>query len=161
MTTESPIEEDFRQAFVAMARATEIQGMSADEMKRRSLNEPGEIFIAPQVWVGKYRADFLVMATRKGWTRPTTVCVECDGKAFHSSSEQRRRDGVRDYFFACSDIHTIRFTGSRLWSDPFGCARDVLAELDVEKPTQRPIIDVIEDLIGANAIRNAARERDE
>lgn len=59
------------------------------------------------------------------------------------------------------DIHTMRFTGSRLWSDPFGCARDVLAELDVEKPTQRPILDVIDDLIGANAIRNAARERDE
>jgi hypothetical protein len=53
--------------------------------------------------------------------------IELDGRAFHSSDEQRARDEKRDIALAKLGWHTQRLGHFRLHNDVAGCRRDVLA----------------------------------
>ncbi len=57
------------------------------------------------------------------------VAVEMDGRAFHSSDEQRERDIRRDAALATTGWLTLRYSHRRLHRDPAGCRRDTLAVL--------------------------------
>ncbi len=148
-TTESPIEDDFLQAFLSLSRGTVLVGASVRDLVDRAEAHPGSVFVGSQVQVGKYRADFIVTGAPVGWNKTEVICVECDGKEFHSGREAIERDRRRDYHFACRGIHTMRFSGSRLWSDPFGCARDVFSELGIKDGDQEPrtLVDILDTII--------------
>ena len=79
-------------------------------------------FVQCQAPVGKYRADILI--TVKAYTRTPKIwpplaefkmAVECDGKDFHTSPEQKAHDKERDDYFKSQGIKTVRFTGSEIY----------------------------------------------
>ena len=87
---------------------------------------------------GVGRVDFLIHAYADwprepgmgspGWRH---LIVECDGHDFHErTKEQAAKDRSRDRASAMLSIDVFRFTGSELWRDPWGCARQVIAWAD-------------------------------
>lgn len=73
-----------------------------------------------------YRADLLA---RFGYIPTKTIInilVECDGHDFHEKTkEQAARDKKRDRSFAREGLTVLRFTGSEIFNNPEGCAREV------------------------------------
>jgi very-short-patch-repair endonuclease len=91
------------------------------------------VVINPQyeITVGdkRYRADFMIGCLIKG--TPYSVIVECDGHAFHEKTKkQAARDKARDRALQSSGSYVLRFTGSEIWNDPFGCARQVFETIE-------------------------------
>ena len=75
-----------------------------------------------QAKVGKYRVDFLCDAGR------IKFAVECDGHDFHEKTrKQAARDRARDRFLAIEGIHTLRFTGSEIYSQTDQCMNEIQA----------------------------------
>lgn len=67
------------------------------------------VVIAPQFTIARYRLDFLVSV--KIGKRQTLYAIECDGRDYHSSIEQREADGLRDAYLAGLGIVTLRYSG--------------------------------------------------
>lgn len=54
------------------------------------------------------------------------IVVECDGHDYHErTKEQAARDKARDRAMQRLGYTVIRFTGSEIWRDPVGCAKEV------------------------------------
>lgn len=82
--------------------------------------------MAPQVQIGKYRADFVIVH-RFGTADYSTVVIECDGHKFHEKTqEQAERDKRRDREMQMMGFRVFRFTGTEIARDPFKAARSVL-----------------------------------
>lgn len=85
------------------------------------------LLIRAQAVLDGRRADFLLHSppvTGATWRR---LIVECDGHDYHErTKKQAARDRRRDRVAALDGYDSFRFTGSELWSDPFGCADHVL-----------------------------------
>lgn len=86
------------------------------------------LIVRPQATIGARRADFLVHAfdhrRTRSWRR---LIVECDGHDFHERTKvQARRDRSRDRLALMDGYDCFRFTGSEIWSDPWGCAGEIL-----------------------------------
>lgn len=79
--------------------------------------------IQPQRPIGKYRADIYIEMDGK------KIVVECDGKEYHSSKEQRERDSVRDSYMRGIGIDVIRFTGAQISRNIEQCVIRVVEEL--------------------------------
>ena len=78
--------------------------------------------ILSQVQIEKYRVDFVVSL------KPLRqkIVVECDGHDFHErTKEQAARDRSRDRSLTEDGYRVVRFTGSEIWRDPWGCAQEV------------------------------------
>jgi very-short-patch-repair endonuclease len=96
--------------------------------------------IEPQKQIGKYRADFAIssagneeMETGLGETPMAHVrlIVEADGHDFHErTKEQAQRDKQRDRELQRLGWKVIRFTGSEIWKDAAGCAREVMGQIE-------------------------------
>lgn len=87
-------------------------------------------FIDAQVEVGQYRADIVVCRWEhhrpEGWLKTPYVVVECDGHDFHErTKEQAQHDKMRDRLMQQAGYCTMRFTGSEVWRDAWGCAEQV------------------------------------
>ncbi|MBC8492277.1 MAG: DUF559 domain-containing protein [Chloroflexi bacterium] len=54
--------------------------------------------------------------------------VECDGRDYHNQHKAIERDKWRDRIFAARGMQVMRFTGSEIFRNAIGCARQV-AEL--------------------------------
>ena len=53
--------------------------------------------------------------------------MECDGHDFHERTKaQAAHDKTRDRALQARGLKVLRYTGSEIWADPFGCALDVL-----------------------------------
>ena len=128
--TESPIEEDFLSALVAVcpkgvlvpSQTTHFQlhNMALDDEKLEY------VFVVPQMRLDQYRADF-VLAAYFTPMQPKFLCVECDGRNFHvATNDQVRRDHARDTYFERSNIPVKRYSGSQIKRDPFACAREAI-----------------------------------
>lgn len=82
-----------------------------------------------QVDLEPFRADF-VLASNFGPdvdTMPWVIAVELDGHEFHERTKhQARRDRSRDRFMTAHDIKVLRFTGSEVWHDAYGCALEAM-----------------------------------
>lgn len=94
------------------------------------------IVMRPQAQVGEWRVDFLIHAF--AWKRDGTpdrwrkLIVECDGHDFHErTKEQAAKDRGRDRLVQMDGIEIFRFTGSELWRDPWGCAKQVYDWIDL------------------------------
>lgn len=93
-----------------------------------------DIVAGPRGEEVKWRCDFLFhsrgLLYRGGgapvvWRR---LIVECDGHEFHErTKEQAARDRSRDRAATLSNYDILRFTGSQIWNDPWGCAGEVAA----------------------------------
>lgn len=91
-----------------------------------------DIYVEQQVELGGWRVDFVIhrynwamKAEDRGWLH---LIVECDGHDFHERTKvQAARDRSRDRAAAIEGLTVLRFTGSELWNDPFGCAGQVLS----------------------------------
>lgn len=87
------------------------------------------LLVLPQAQIAGWRVDFLICATRDagdGKSSWRKVIVECDGHDFHErTKEQAAKDRSRDREAQMQGFHILRFTGSELWRDPWGCAEKV------------------------------------
>lgn len=130
--TESPIEDDFLDALMRVTARPVL--LSSEETHHDVFKlavadvHSKRVFIAPQAKVENYRADFLLGAFFSP-CYPKLVCVECDGKAYHSLPHQKRRDMQRDNYMRGKLITTLRFSGSRIRKDSFACAWEALEEV--------------------------------
>lgn len=79
--------------------------------------------VFPQVEIGPYRVDFLVLHNGGG------IVVECDGHEFHEKTkEQAAKDKARDRALQEFGFKVYHFTGSEIWRDAVKCAREVLSQ---------------------------------
>ena len=69
--------------------------------------------VKTQYEVGPYRLDFAFPDVK--------LCVEADGKDFHSAPDDISRDQRRTKYLAELGWTVIRFTGSRINKDLYGC----------------------------------------
>lgn len=95
-------------------------------------NNKDSLIVESQVQIENWRVDFLVWYfdwnRNKGGERWRAVIVECDGHDFHErTKKQAARDRQRDRESQLNGIPVLRFTGSELWNDPWGCALEVIA----------------------------------
>lgn len=90
-----------------------------DALKRR-----GE-YPQCQVGCGKYRIDIALVRYR--------LAIECDGKAYHSSKQQKAHDRRKNAFLKRHGWKVLRFTGS----DINGKLDKVLDRIDKEKELRK------------------------
>jgi very-short-patch-repair endonuclease len=86
--------------------------------------DAGEILVIPQVSFDPYRLDFAVTATKQigpDHTQTATVAVECDGRGFHDTL----KDTKRDLFMYGRGIITVRASGLDIYREPADVARRV------------------------------------
>lgn len=97
------------------------------ELTYESLADNGNYVVYPQytVQVGTetYRIDFFIGAIYQGIDY--RIAIECDGHEFHErTKEQVERDNKRARKLQQSGFIVIRFSGSEILKDPYGCARE-------------------------------------
>jgi len=61
------------------------------------------------------------------------VAIECDGKDYHSSVDQRNRDNNRDAFLHSEGWVVQRFTGNQIYNDVDACVQKVLGIIAAQK----------------------------
>lgn len=88
------------------------------------------LIVRPQAQLSGWRVDFLIHAYDfarlggpKGWRK---LIVECDGHDYHErTKEQAAKDRSRDRQVQLNDYSVLRFTGSEIYKDAWGCAEQV------------------------------------
>lgn len=120
---ESPIERLFLLAFYLVGG--DEGGVIFDD-------PPGKMdmwfFVKPQEQLGPYRADFVIGLVE--YPSAQRVVVECDGHDYHErTKEQASHDRKRDRAMQSAGYKVFRFTGSDIYRDAIGCAREVVKEL--------------------------------
>lgn len=96
---------------------------------QHNIDQP-TLIIRPQAQLEGWRVDFLIHAydfARKGgpqgWRK---LIVECDGHDYHErTKEQAAKDRSRDREVQLRDYSVLRFTGSEIYKDAWGCAEQV------------------------------------
>ena len=88
--------------------------------------EEAGLRIVPQYKLSRYRYDFAIV--HPGLDR-VLMLVECDGKAFHSTPEQRENDRQKDAAAAEIGVFVARYTGKEITIDPRYCAENALGRL--------------------------------
>jgi len=118
--TESPIETVFGARFALRARPL------CDAVGWEFSVGTGDVDLVlhPQFPLERFRYDFAVRT--KGRQKPLLL-VECDGKDFHSTSEQQANDLLKDAAASNAGIRLIRFTGSEINRDADGCVKYALS----------------------------------
>lgn len=133
--TDSVIEADFLAALSTVSDCIVfVKDATLDKLKNKAVADEtrSKIYVGTQVWVGKFRADF-ILARSPQPTRCKMICVECDGAEFHSSPEQRERDGKRDKYFFEHGLEVLRFRGNLIRRDCYMCADRAIEKL-IGKP---------------------------
>lgn len=80
-----------------------------------------KLLLVPQFAWSYYRSDWALYNP----VTKSALLIECDGKDFHSSAEQRAHDAKKDAAAIERGYLTMRFTGSRIFRDPDGCAQNI------------------------------------
>lgn len=84
-------------------------------------NVPEGLLLVPQFKWGFYRSDWAIVNAKTGGA----FLVECDGKEFHDSREQKEHDAKKDMAALDRGFLTMRFPGWRINKDPDSCAQKV------------------------------------
>jgi very-short-patch-repair endonuclease len=77
--------------------------------------------VEPQVSCGRYRIDLVLRAYR--------IAIECDGKAYHSTPEQKAHDRRKNTYLRKNGWKVLRFSGSAI----NGRMGKVLEKIEKEK----------------------------
>jgi very-short-patch-repair endonuclease len=77
--------------------------------------------VISQFKVGHYRYDFAI-------TRDDNLValVECDGRKFHSTSEQIIRDAAKDRTAKEAGVPLFRYSGSNIHCNAWRCAEEII-----------------------------------
>jgi len=121
---DSVIEKDMAQALIDNADLC-ATGAPTVLTPRTIIGGPGNLTIASQHVLGRFRADFALMM--EGGRK---VVIECDGIEWHDRTNQQfisERQRERDILILGWPV--MRFTGAELMRDPNACAADVAAYL--------------------------------
>ncbi|WP_100408475.1 endonuclease domain-containing protein [Bacillus solitudinis] len=70
-----------------------------------------------QVPCGKYRIDLALV--------PQRIAIEADGRAYHSSPEQKAHDRRKNAYLRKNGWKVLRFSGSRIHNDIKGVLRKI------------------------------------
>lgn len=112
--TESPIETIFGAQFALALRA-----LCNDTGWKFSFGRgDDDLVLYPQFPLARFRYDFAVVAN---WKEKPLLLIECDGKDFHSSANQRANDKLKDEAAAKASVRLLRFTGSEINGDVDAC----------------------------------------
>ena len=84
------------------------------------------LVLHPQFCLGKFRYDFAIHISTE--EMPESL-IECDGKAFHSTPEQRKNDNRKDDLAAEIGIKLFRFSGSEIYRQVDWCVAQTLVPL--------------------------------
>jgi very-short-patch-repair endonuclease len=140
---DSPIEKLLFFSLSVLVRHTNpehndmVIATSEDQVKDLTTMFEGEslgrnrLVVYPQAPFRGRRVDFQIYALdwrgpRTAW-KWRTLLVECDGHNFHERTrEQATRDKRKDRHATLDGIDTFRFSGSDIWRDPWGCAREIM-----------------------------------
>lgn len=94
---------------------------------------PYDISLEPQKEITinkkKYYADFCFDAQENipGCKSTLKLVIECDGHDYHHASKQQvSKDYERENDLKINGYDVIRFTGSQIYKDPYGCADTIL-----------------------------------
>lgn len=82
---------------------------------------PDALLLVPQFAWSYYRSDWAIMNPR----RAGILLIECDGKDWHSSEEQKAHDTKKDLAALDCGYLTLRFSGSQIHKDADGCAQKI------------------------------------
>lgn len=136
----SPIERLFFVALVFACRygQTEIDEVFTiqDHGQLKRLKESGwtktGLLVEFQPQLEGWKPDFLIHYYDHGYPNREpcwrSLIIECDGHDFHErTKKQAARDRKRDRTAQHHGIPVLRFTGSELWADAWGCAIEVIA----------------------------------
>jgi very-short-patch-repair endonuclease len=66
-------------------------------------------YVQTQVPCGKYRIDLALPVYK--------IAIECDGKAYHSTPEQKTRDRRKDAYLRKNGWKVLRFSGRMIYQD--------------------------------------------
>jgi very-short-patch-repair endonuclease len=133
----------YRTGICSFADAEEFAASSADRAFRDKYAVM-HVMIMPQVQIGEYRADFLVLATvditpiyqTRRETAVLKVVIECDGHDHHDlTKEQARHDRQRDRWMQSKGLSILRFTGSEIFRDVHRCAEEIVEFVDSWRET--------------------------
>lgn len=121
---ESPIEEAMVQALYFYAV---LNGMTPklyySSQRDIDIKQDGHIIILQQEESG-YRVDIVFISGLS--TPPIKIAIECDGHDFHEKTKkQAARDKMRDRVLATKFDAVLRFTGSEIYNNAWGCATQV------------------------------------
>jgi very-short-patch-repair endonuclease len=113
---------EYTELFLAADAAIEARLMAAPPYGPTSVR----MIVRPQAEVDNRRVDFLIHAfdyNNNGWR---SLIVECDGHDYHErTKEQAARDRSKDRTATLNGRDFLRFTGSEIWRDPWGCAAQI------------------------------------
>jgi len=123
---ESPIEVFFGVEFAKLASAMSLKLARCRQDEEFNFGND-EILLIPQYEWSKYRIDWVIKVP---FLQRSLFFVECDGREFHSTEPQIRRDRQKDHLASQSGISMFRFTGSDLERNAHGCARIVLSAIE-------------------------------
>lgn len=91
----------------------------------QALRRSGYCLVQTEMLICGYQVDLALKKER--------IAIECDGKTFHSSKEQRLRDQKKTTILQRHGWKVIRFTGREIYQDLQGCVWRVEAEIPKEK----------------------------
>lgn len=87
------------------------------EAKLLSWMKKFHLFPTPQFIIGPYRVDFAFEDIK--------LVIECDGRKFHSTDEQKERDKIRDEYISGQKWKVLRFTGRQVSREPWEICRQI------------------------------------
>lgn len=116
---DSPIEEELGAAIMLRF---ERGGRPLKLCLVADLKEPydGLLFVPQFAW-GYYRSDWAIL--NPGCSG--ALLIECDGRDYHSTAEQRMHDWQKDANAHDRGYLTVRFTGSQINRNADSCARKI------------------------------------
>jgi very-short-patch-repair endonuclease len=123
--------------FKGSMKGERLIGLGGDEYA------PTVVTIHPQFRVGRYRTDFM-LTVRNRWGFGDSyvdgsILLECDGHDFHEKSKaQAKRDKQRDRALQSAGFEVHHFTGSEIWDDPIGCAREAIERAEDRATSSAP-----------------------
>jgi len=88
------------------------------------LLKPIELIFVPQYRWHPYRMDWTFLKRDQ-----PVLFIECDGKEFHSTPEQKANDAAKDAAARNAGIPLLRFSGEEIFRNPEGCANRILEHL--------------------------------
>lgn len=79
------------------------------------------LVLVPQYAWSYYRSDWAILNP----SRHGALLIECDGKDFHTSADQKSHDQRKDAAALDRGYLTMRFTGSEIFRDADRCAQKI------------------------------------
>lgn len=110
-----------------------------------------DMFIQEEIEVNgkKYRPDFIIFKAGMRITEEYSqeiylkrhIIIELDGREYHSNKQQMNHDYQRENELKLAGYDVIRFTGSQIYNDVFGCISQICKYIEqAEKVDQKKFV---------------------